>query len=111
MLACKVRTSTIGGEKMGNKDMEKELVMLAGAVAMSIMLDDFQLIAQKVQELLINGERVIAIMCLEQLLESSKNDRSLAHFLDKHKQEFNALTKVVLNELEKELRLEENEDE
>lgn len=111
MVACKVRTSTIGGEEMENKDMEKELVMLAGAVAMSIMLDDFRLIAKKVQEMLINGKQVIAIMCLEQLLESSKNDRSLAHFLDKHKQEFNALTKVVLNELEKELRLEEKEDE
>lgn len=96
---------------MGNKDMEKELVMLAGAVAMSIMLDDFQLIAKEVQKMLFNCERVIAIMCLEELLESSKNDSSLAHFLDKHKQEFNALTKVVLNELEKELRLGDKEDE
>lgn len=105
MVACKVRTSTSGGEEMGNKDMEKELVMLAGAVAMSIMLDDFRLIAKTVQELLINGKQVIAIMCLEELLVSSKKDSLLAHFLDEHKQEFNALTKVVLNELENQMRI------
>lgn len=90
---------------MVNKDMEKELVMLAGAVAMSIMLDSFQLIAKEIQKMLFNCKRVIAIMCLEELLESSKNDSSLAHFFGQAQARVQCLNKSSVKRVRERIKI------
>lgn len=111
MLACQVLDKHNGGEIMEQTKLQNKVVMLAGMVGVGILTNSFEPISKQVQELLIDKEPIIAIMCLDELVKSGEKEMQIAQFLDKHKQEFNALTKVVLNELEKELRLEEKEDE
>lgn len=81
--------------------------MLGGAV----LIDNFEMVSKATQSLLIKSGVENAVMFLMGIKEMRDEQPQIAQFLDKHKQEFNALTKVVLNELEKELRLEKNEDE
>ena len=85
--------------------------MAMGMLGGAILVDNFEMVSHATQSLLVKSGVENAMMFLMCLKEMRDEQCQLAQFLDKHKQEFNALTKVVLNELEKELRLEENEDE
>ena len=90
---------------------QNDLIMAMGMLGGAILVDNFEMVSQATQSLLVKSGVENAMMFLMSLKEMRDEKCQLAHFLDKHKQEFNALTKVVLNELEKELRLEEKEDE
>lgn len=96
---------------MENEKTKLSTMFLAAAVGMSLIEDKFELLKIAVQKMLVEKESLAVVVCLDELLRSKEKDRNVSQFLDKYKQEFNALTKVVLNELEKELRLEEKEDE
>lgn len=90
---------------------QNDLIMAMGMLGEAVLIDNFEMVSQATQSLLIKNGVENAMMFLMHLKEMRDEQPQIAQFLDKHKQEFNALTKVVLNELEKELRLEEKEDE
>lgn len=85
--------------------------MAIGMVGGAVLVDNFEMVSKATQSLLIkNGveNAILFLMCLKEMRDEQPQ---VAQFLDKHKRQFNALTKVVLNELEKELRLDGEEDE
>lgn len=111
MLACQVLDKHKWGWNKVRQINQNELIMAIGMVCGAVLVDNFEMVSKATQSLLIkNGveNAILFLMCLKEMRDEQPQ---IAHFLDKHKQEFNALTKVVLNELEKELRLESEENE
>lgn len=90
---------------------QKELRMAVGLLLGATLTDDFEIVVQIAQLLLVEKGVENAMMFLFTLKDMKNEQAQFSQFLDKHKQEYNALTKTMLNELEKELRLEEKEDE